>query len=133
MALTKVTYVDNQTVIEASNLNAIQNELIRAAAYGACSTAAATAAKTVAVSGFVLETGAKVSVKFTYANTASSPTLNVNSTGAKSIMRNGTTNAASGDWKAGEVVDFVYDGSYWQMVGKAGNVANLSYTVISEF
>lgn len=31
MALTKVTYVDNQTVIEAAQLNAIQDELIRVA------------------------------------------------------------------------------------------------------
>lgn len=32
MALTKVTYVDNQTVIEAAQLNAIQDEIIRVAA-----------------------------------------------------------------------------------------------------
>lgn len=31
MALTKVTYVDNQTVIDAAQLNAIQDEIIRVA------------------------------------------------------------------------------------------------------
>lgn len=31
MALTKVTYVDDQTVIEAAQLNAIQDEIIRVA------------------------------------------------------------------------------------------------------
>lgn len=31
MAFTKVTYVDNQTVIEAAQLNAIQDEIIRVA------------------------------------------------------------------------------------------------------
>lgn len=32
MALTKVTYVDNQKVIDAAQLNAIQDEVIRVAA-----------------------------------------------------------------------------------------------------
>ena len=60
--------------------------------YGSCSTAAATAAKTVSVgSGTVtLEAGLRVTVKFTYANTAGTPTLNVNSKGAKNIYHKGS-------------------------------------------
>ena len=54
--------------------------------YGTCATSAATSAKVVNdCSDFVLETGAKISVRFTYENSAGSPTLNVNGTGAKSI------------------------------------------------
>ena len=45
--------------------------------YATCSTAAATAAKTVALSGFALATGARVLVKFTVTNSAANPTLDV--------------------------------------------------------
>lgn len=85
--------------------------------YGVCSTAAATAAKTVTVDNFSLETGAVVIVKFTNANSVASPTLNVNNTGAKPIMRYGTTAASTGTttngWIAGAVQLFVYDGTNW--------------------
>lgn len=79
--------------------------------YGTCATAAATAAKVVSCTGFTLVTGARIAVKFSYANTAASPTLNVNSTGAKAIALYGTAAAGSGAWSAGEVVEFVYDGT----------------------
>ena len=84
--------------------------------YGACSTAAGTAAKTVALSGFVLATGAEITVKFSATNTAANPTLNVNSTGAKPIRYK---NAAvpSGYIVANKTYRFVYDGTYWQIVG----------------
>ena len=91
--------------------------------YGACSTAAGTAAKAVTLSDsmtFTLATGASVFVKFTNSNTVANPTLNVNSTGAKSIIRYGTTapgTSAKTSWQAGSVVHLVYDGTYWQMVG----------------
>ena len=86
--------------------------------YGYCETAAATAAKTVAVGGtFTLATGAFVIVKFKYANTASSPTLNVNGTGAKPIYQYGTTKVSTSStttgWAAGAVQLLVYDGSGW--------------------
>lgn len=90
---------------------------IRPMYYGTCATAAATVAKVVTCSDFVLETGASIVVKFTYYNTGASPTLNVNSTGAKSIKAYGTTAPSTYMWRSGEAVLFVYDGSYWQMVG----------------
>lgn len=59
--------------------------------YGTCSTGASTAAKTVTCANFVaLETGAKVTVHFTYANSVANPTLNVNGTGAKYILYRNT-------------------------------------------
>ena len=63
--------------------------------YGASNTAAATAAKVTAsnIAGFSLYVGSTVSIKFTYANTAVSPTLNVNGTGAKQIRLNGANSA----------------------------------------
>lgn len=62
--------------------------------YGECSTGASTVAKTATATGsatFSLQTGSRVSIKFTNSNTAADPTLNVNSTGAKAIKRYGTT------------------------------------------
>ena len=82
--------------------------------YGTCDTAAATAAKVVTLSGFTLVTGATIHVKFTNSNTVANPTLNVNSTGAKSIMRYGTTAVSTStdtSWLAGAVVSFTYDGT----------------------
>lgn len=85
--------------------------------YGVCSTAADTLAKTVTVENFSLETGATVIVKFTYANSIASPTLNVNNTGAKPIYRYGTTATSTGTtttgWVAGAVQMFTYDGTGW--------------------
>lgn len=82
--------------------------------YGTCETAAATAAKVVTCSDFVLETGAKINVKFTYYNSASSPTLNVNDTGAITIKSFGTTTGVLDYvWYSGSVVGFVYDGTNW--------------------
>ena len=90
--------------------------------YAVCTTAAGTAAKVANITGFALDTGAMVSIKFTYGNTASSPTLDINSLGAKAIMQYGTTAAGAAAWAAGEVVDFRYDGTNWVMVsGATGN------------
>ena len=98
--------------------------------YGECSTAAATAAKTVAVQGgkFSLETGARVAVKFTVTNTASSPTLNVSGTGAKAIMYRGSAISA-GYLAANRVYDFIYDGTDWELIGDIDtNTANSTGT-----
>lgn len=97
--------------------------------YGTCSTAAATVAKVVTLSGFSLYTGAMVSVYFTYANTASSPTLNVNSTGAKSIRVNNAVITAPYYWQAGNTVTFIYNGTYWVMADTSANniLANWCY------
>jgi hypothetical protein len=88
--------------------------------FGTCSTAAGTAAKTVSITTgtFSLEAGARVSVKFSSANTASTPTLNVNSKGAKNIFHKGAQ-IASGSNKSllAGVCDFIYDGTQWHLVG----------------
>ena len=97
--------------------------------YGTCATAAATAAKVVVCEDFTsadLVEGTVIIVKFTNAQTYNgAPTLNVNSTGAKNIKRVGTTNAARYEWLAGEVLQFVYDGSYWMLTD--GGFATTTY------
>ena len=103
--------------IAINSLNYNNDNYIFTIPYGVCSTAAGTAAKTVQVENFSLEEGAVVIVKFTNTNSASSPTLNVNGTGAKAIMRYGTTAASTSSstsgWSAGAVQLLVYDGTNW--------------------
>lgn len=84
--------------------------------YGTCSTAAGTAAKTVACTSFTLVTGSRIVIKFTVTNTAASPTLNVNSTGAKAIQYRGAAITA-GYLAANRTYEFVYDGTNYQLVG----------------
>jgi hypothetical protein len=83
--------------------------------FGSCSTAAATAAKVVACTGWDLHTGNFIFVKFTVTNTAASPTLNVNSTGAKAIWYNG----AAVDKRllvANHVYLIMYDGTRFNII-----------------
>lgn len=90
-------------------------------AYGTCSTIGGTSTKVVNSDDFgdTLETGKSIRVKFSYANTVASPYLNVNGTGAKLIKKYGSTGSVAYYWYTGEVIDFVYDGSYWVMVNAA--------------
>lgn len=93
--------------------------------FGVCNTEAATAAKTVSVTGFTLATGAEVTVQFTVTNTAKSPTLNVNGTGAKDIVyRNAAISA--GYLAANRVYKFVYDGTNYELIGDIDT--NTKYT-----
>lgn len=84
--------------------------------YGICSTSASTAAKTVTCNGFGLLTGAEITVKFMYTNTASNPTLNVNSLGAKPIYYRGSAISAS-YLGANRTYTFRYNGAQWDFVG----------------
>ena len=87
--------------------------------YATCGTAAATAAKVAATtpgSNFSLETGARITVKFTVTNTAANPTLNVNSTGAKAIYYRGQPISAS-YLMANRTYEFIYNGTQYELVG----------------
>lgn len=104
--------------------------------YGICTTAAATAAKVVTVSAdqdFKLTVGALVMVKFTISNTASSVTLNVNNTGAKSIYYNnavytGTSTTVCGYANTNFV--YMYDGTNWVWVSHSSD-SNTTYSAMS--
>lgn len=93
--------------------------------YGTSSTAAATAAKTCSIAGFSLYTGVTVCVKFTNANTAANPTLNVSSTGAKAIYVNGSAMTSDYYWVANAAVTFIYDGTRW-VVADSGALSKAS-------
>ena len=113
------SYVDAHTHPAATAsaigfMSAADKQKLDCVFYGSCSTAAGTAAKTVAVTGFVRFTGAKVTVKFTTANTAANPTLNVNSTGAADIFYRGAA-VTPGFIQANGLYDFVFNGTQWEM------------------
>ena len=81
--------------------------------FGVCETAAATQAKVVTCDEFRLEKGALLAVQFTYANTASSPSMNVNGTGAIAICGVNGYYVNANMWTANQVVHFVYNGTWW--------------------
>lgn len=86
--------------------------------YTTCDTAAEIIEKTAIVSAgvFNLFIGARVTVKFTYANIVANSTLNVENTGAKAIYWNGADLVPQKYWDVGAVLDFVYDGSHWNLI-----------------
>lgn len=97
--------------------------------YGTSATGAGTQAKAVVCDEFSasdIVAGAVIFVKFTNGQTYNgTPTLNINSTGAHGVRRYGTTNAPRYWWIAGEVVGFIYDGSYWLTL--RGGLATTTY------
>ena len=105
--------IQNLNVSGTASFIGLSNKVT--AKYGTCSTGASTAAKVVDLDNFVLFTGAQISVKFTNTNSVANPTLNVEGTGAKTIRAKDANLTASSlyNWVANDVVDFVYDGTYW--------------------
>lgn len=85
--------------------------------YATCDTAAGTAAKvaSLAAGTLSLKAGATVAVKFTYANTASSPTLNIAGTGTKAMYIQGVRDVY---WTDGATVTFTYDGANWRVASE---------------
>ena len=85
--------------------------------YATCDTASETVAKvaTLASGTLSLKAGATVAVKFTYANTASSPTLNIAGTGAKAMYIQGVRDVY---WTDGATVTFTYDGANWRVASE---------------
>ena len=81
--------------------------------FGVCETAAATQTKVVTCDEFRLEKGALLAVQFTYANTATSPSMNVNGTGAIAICGTNGYYVNANMWTANQMVHFVYNGTWW--------------------
>lgn len=96
--------------------------------YGTCPTGATSQTKVVTTSSgdFSLATGSMVRVKFTNAQTYNGGIkLNVDGTGAHNVMRQGTTSTVRYFYLAGEVVDFVYDGTNYIAVNEG--IATTTY------
>ena len=70
---------------------------------------------------FTLKAGVQISVKFDYANTVNYPVLNVNNSGNKDIYYQGSKLTTKNSWNDNQIVNFVYDGSYWHAIGLPGD------------
>jgi len=84
--------------------------------YGVCSTAGATAAKTVSITNTVLTPGGTIAVLFQNAFTASSPTLSVNGSAAKAIKLYGNA-MPMGKVHANTILVMYYDGTQFNVIG----------------
>lgn len=96
--------------------------------YGFCSTAGGTQTKAVTIAGITeLAEGLSIRVRFDAGQTYNGiPHLNLNGLGAAPICRgSGTRFAERYEWRNGEVVDFVYDGTYWVIAN--GEMATTTY------
>lgn len=86
--------------------------------YVTCDTAAATQTKSITdLNDFTIVTGAVVLIKFTYGNTYTHTTnkvqLKINNTTKNVSVKNLIIDA-------GDVVEFIYNGSTWDVIGGAG-------------
>ena len=83
--------------------------------YGECTTAGATAAKTVSMQNTVLTPGGVIAVNFVNAFTASSPTLSVNGSAAKAIKLYGNA-MPMGKVHANTILVMAYDGTQFNVI-----------------
>lgn len=99
-----------------TGVGALSNETL-GNGYGTCSTSSTTENSTriVSLTDYKLVKGGIIAVKFTYAVPYGSY-LNVNSKGAKRIYH-GTTLLQAGVIGAGDIAFFMYDGSYYRLLG----------------
>lgn len=63
--------------------------------------------------------GLSIKVKFTNANTGT-VTLNINSLGAKTLLKSNGNSLSQGNIKAGQICHIVYTGSNFQLLGEGG-------------
>lgn len=102
-------------------------------AYGTCSTAAATAAKAVTLSGnsqWSLTNGSIIMVSFTNSNTAENVTINVNGTGAYPIWYNNAEYTSTGTaytGYAGRVTTYMFNGTHYVWIASSYD-SNTTYT-----
>lgn len=117
-----ITIQENGNTVDTFTLNQSSDKTIdipvNQSYYGTCVDNGDVVAKTVTISNqnFKLAIGAVVSVKFSSANTASNVTLDVNSTGAKSIYYNTAVYAGASTTVCGNannVCTYIYDGTNW--------------------
>lgn len=125
---TKHTIATNNGVpyIVPNNDNSIKKYInVHGDSFGICNSARNNTAKSVSLTGFKLVNGTRISVRFTSEDTADPEsgniTLNVNNTGAKTVVMGNSNKDVVNFSRAGEfcnniVKEFIYDGEYWVLV-----------------
>lgn len=118
------TAVDNSATTINDSITAVAQDITTHKAdnvshdtYVSCATTGATAEKVVTVNGFTLVEGARITVNFANANTATTPTLKINTEVAKPLVKADGT--AFKNIKAG-IYSFVYSGSNFTVQGEGG-------------
>ena len=121
--LNQYTGSDNTTVNLLLNNDGVYQEGNKHAAvhFAICGSAADTADKTVALTGFKAIAGARAHIRFLSTNTAESPTLNINGTGAKNI----DFNTKLPYLIAGNIYTFIYDGTNYVLLDEYHRVDGL--------
>jgi len=129
---TELNYVDGVTSAIQTQLNAKENVAKLTPIEVSVATAAGTAAKVGTTTGgsYSPTAGDILSVTFSNANTANNPTLNIDSSGAVSILLGNLNPTAVG--LAGTKVMMWYDGTAYQLFGSQRNSdANTTYAEIT--
>lgn len=124
-------YIPN-TIARVSDIENSINTKIGKVFYGSCSTASSTSAKVATVNSinglsFSLRAGVMVCICFKYTNIGSPMTLNVNSTGAKTIRLLKKSTIDNYFWQPDSYVTFLYDGNYWNILSIDPGKATTTY------
>lgn len=107
---------DNADILD-NNINSLSKQINNLGAYAVAS---GTNAYTATIAGITaLAEGFSIKIKFTNANTGAS-TLNINSLGAKSILKGNGSALSSRNIKAEQICNLVYNGSNFQLLGEGG-------------
>ena len=121
-----LTYGTGNTAVASQT--ELTNEInARKAIYGTCSTVAATSPKIIVCDNFSVYTGAKLTIKFTYANSVVNPSFTIQNSSGSTLLASKSTynaNAATSSsnpllWGPNTILTFVYDGARWVLEDKA--------------
>ena len=117
--------IDNGHVTKLNQLTRyLPTTVMHGFCYCLCTTESTYSTKVATLSNYRLNNGGIVAVKFKNAVTGDS-TLNISSTGAKTMYNNGHAMTA-GVINAGDTAVFMYDGSYYQLISVSS--ASRTYT-----
>ena len=91
---------------------------------GYCDSSSSSQTKTVTIASFTradIKTGVRIAVNFRYGNSVDSISLNINNLQTNQVMISYYSGsylvaAGSGEWSAGAVIDFVFNGTYWEII-----------------
>lgn len=105
-------------IVLKNNGTVVKRGLIEPTLWGVCDTNGNEPRKTVNLTDFALVQGVQVTVRFTNTNTANSPTLNINNTGAIGIIYQ-SANIPANFLVAGINYQFVYNGTNFELISAA--------------
>lgn len=118
---TNIKTINSESLLGSGNIDIQGGGDSKNIWYATCPTVESTEEKIVTTdtNDFVLEEGNMIRILFTYGNSNSKATLNIDGTGAKRVSNVKSVNLYSKYcWQAGEAVDVVYDGNEFVLSNK---------------